>query len=498
MKKLSNFAFYFLSILGIGTISCTNLQSKGITIRNRTGTYIFQENRVKCYNQSGSFEGIYQANKYDPKPGDSVYLYEEGGKKIVLVRKKVGLKGGMPQTTEVRVRVLLQKIKSSTVYTSAIEGCINLETKQAQVKSLETKIYSLADKINNSTGSQDQALSQLEGYINKHNNLIEYTSRISKEEQEKINEIEKIYKSAIEKKDISLITTGLSNCERLKSIIVRSRLENQLKELSKNLGDNKIIEQINRLGYFGVTINETNVEIALESVKEAISISSLLQDQKTRINIQDKLLKHKISLENLLKQVKENKKIERDNKIIREINRLGYFGVNITNENSFEACKSIKRAIKLLYSISDNTRREDIRRKLEDHLKKIKDCFGIDDEKGFSSDEMEMCYAGDELKNLQEFKPLELLESILLDIIETELIFILIPEAGLLSLSCKGIKYTLYETFGSKKFVKIISPLTRDFIKIGMVSYYGDTGRMRNELLKELKYKNYKEGIHTL
>lgn len=40
------------------------------------------------------------------------------------------------------------------------------------------------------------------------------------------------------------------------------------------------------------------------------------------------------------------------------------------------------------------------------------------------------------------------------------------------------------------------SPLTIDFIKIGMVSYYGDTKRMREELLPELKYKTYKEGIH--
>lgn len=39
------------------------------------------------------------------------------------------------------------------------------------------------------------------------------------------------------------------------------------------------------------------------------------------------------------------------------------------------------------------------------------------------------------------------------------------------------------------------SPLTVDFIKIGMVSYYGDTTRMREELLPELKYKTYKEGL---
>lgn len=39
------------------------------------------------------------------------------------------------------------------------------------------------------------------------------------------------------------------------------------------------------------------------------------------------------------------------------------------------------------------------------------------------------------------------------------------------------------------------SPLTVDFVKIGMVSYYGDTRRMRKELLPELKFRTYKEGI---
>lgn len=39
------------------------------------------------------------------------------------------------------------------------------------------------------------------------------------------------------------------------------------------------------------------------------------------------------------------------------------------------------------------------------------------------------------------------------------------------------------------------SPLTVDFIRIGMVSYYGNTERMRKELLPNLKYKTYKEGM---
>ena len=41
------------------------------------------------------------------------------------------------------------------------------------------------------------------------------------------------------------------------------------------------------------------------------------------------------------------------------------------------------------------------------------------------------------------------------------------------------------------------SPLTRDFVRIGMASYYGDTSMMRKELLPELTYKTYKEGIKT-
>lgn len=39
------------------------------------------------------------------------------------------------------------------------------------------------------------------------------------------------------------------------------------------------------------------------------------------------------------------------------------------------------------------------------------------------------------------------------------------------------------------------SPLTVDFVRIGMVSYYGDTSRMRKELLPQLKYTTYQEGM---
>jgi nucleoside-diphosphate-sugar epimerase len=42
------------------------------------------------------------------------------------------------------------------------------------------------------------------------------------------------------------------------------------------------------------------------------------------------------------------------------------------------------------------------------------------------------------------------------------------------------------------------SPLTRDFIKIGMASYVSDTTRMRQELLPQLRYPSLAEGIELL
>jgi hypothetical protein len=42
------------------------------------------------------------------------------------------------------------------------------------------------------------------------------------------------------------------------------------------------------------------------------------------------------------------------------------------------------------------------------------------------------------------------------------------------------------------------APLTRDFIRIGMASYVGDTTRMKQELLPELKYPTLTEGMGIL
>lgn len=48
------------------------------------------------------------------------------------------------------------------------------------------------------------------------------------------------------------------------------------------------------------------------------------------------------------------------------------------------------------------------------------------------------------------------------------------------------------------KFTGSVSPLTRDFIEIGRVSYYGDTERTRQDLLPVLKYRTIADGISTL
>lgn len=42
------------------------------------------------------------------------------------------------------------------------------------------------------------------------------------------------------------------------------------------------------------------------------------------------------------------------------------------------------------------------------------------------------------------------------------------------------------------------APLTRDFVKIGMASYYGDTSRMKAELVPALQYATLKEGLALL
>lgn len=42
------------------------------------------------------------------------------------------------------------------------------------------------------------------------------------------------------------------------------------------------------------------------------------------------------------------------------------------------------------------------------------------------------------------------------------------------------------------------APLTQDFITIGKVSYYGDTSRMKKDLLPGLKYPTFQDGIKTL
>ena len=42
------------------------------------------------------------------------------------------------------------------------------------------------------------------------------------------------------------------------------------------------------------------------------------------------------------------------------------------------------------------------------------------------------------------------------------------------------------------------SPLTRDFIRIGRVSHWGDTTRARAELIPELRYRSLEEGLETL
>lgn len=58
--------------------------------------------------------------------------------------------------------------------------------------------------------------------------------------------------------------------------------------------------------------------------------------------------------------------------------------------------------------------------------------------------------------------------------------------------------WMIYSAAGTFECVSALfgvpSPLTKDFLDIGRVSYYGDTRRMREELLPKLKYPTMKDG----
>jgi nucleoside-diphosphate-sugar epimerase len=45
---------------------------------------------------------------------------------------------------------------------------------------------------------------------------------------------------------------------------------------------------------------------------------------------------------------------------------------------------------------------------------------------------------------------------------------------------------------------KMPSPLTRDFVRLGRVSHWGDTGRARRELIPQLQYPTLESGLSTL
>lgn len=62
--------------------------------------------------------------------------------------------------------------------------------------------------------------------------------------------------------------------------------------------------------------------------------------------------------------------------------------------------------------------------------------------------------------------------------------------------------WLIYSAAGLSELIsrvfKTKSPLTKDFIDIGRVSYYGDTSRFRSELLPTLKYSNINEGKNEM
>ena len=59
-----------------------------------------------------------------------------------------------------------------------------------------------------------------------------------------------------------------------------------------------------------------------------------------------------------------------------------------------------------------------------------------------------------------------------------------------------GLAASCCELYGA--VAKKPSPLTRDFIRIGRVSYWGDTGRARKELIPHLQHPTLESGLSCL
>jgi hypothetical protein len=54
----------------------------------------------------------------------------------------------------------------------------------------------------------------------------------------------------------------------------------------------------------------------------------------------------------------------------------------------------------------------------------------------------------------------------------------------------------MVETYA--RIFRTASPLTVDFMRIGMVPYVMDTGRMRDELVSKLKFPTLNEGLSEM
>ena len=356
--------YFFKQILCFLTLhlllSCIyNKKTKNVKYKNKKGiTFDFiDKGHIKVTDQFDNNLGTYPTNNFLPSSSHNIELIKnKTGTGIVYT--SFGLKGGMIPEFNQKIKIIIKTLSTVSIIESAIRGCYELEKKKKEIDELKNKIYALADKINSS--GEDDELGKLELYIKTHNDNLAKLEKISKREQKKIDQIEILFNQAIKNRNKSLLQEGDELCNKLLSPVQRNILQNSLKRTLENIRnnnkidhDNQIIKEINQLGYLGKTINEKNVEQAIESIKRALEKTNLILEKNIKKQIYSKLRKHLKKVEEILENKKKNEIIKEDNKKIKEINNLGIFGVNIGLKNAEEIERKISKAIDIAYGVKN-------------------------------------------------------------------------------------------------------------------------------------------------
>jgi len=210
-----------------------------------------------------------------------------------------------------------------------------------------------------------------------------------------------IYIKLLTLKKIPINEQSIEGCNNLEMGILRIKtlkqeIETLVRRINTSSNQTSFIKEINEKIERHNELAELLGRISLEEKNKLENLSRLYNqciNNNNLYRIREGLLqanellsrKHKEKYLELFKSLESN--IE-DNKLIKKIKRLGYFGVTINSNNASKACESIKKALSIAEDIINKTTRNKIEKQLKDHLNNISKKFNIDVEEKESNDDL--------------------------------------------------------------------------------------------------------------